>query len=85
MNNLSLESFYVVVLKYYAFDNLSYDIFADVSSFSSISGKHVMWHHSTPFDGFGILILIIEGISDSKIREIINPLMSGGNKKVTHT
>ena len=44
-----------------------------------------MWHHSTPFDVFGILILIIEGISDSKIREIINPLMSGGNKKVTHT
>ena len=39
MNNLSLESYYVAVFKYYAFDHLSFDIFAGFSSFSSISGK----------------------------------------------
>ena len=39
MNNPSLENYYVVVFKYYAFDNLSCDTFAEVSSFESISGK----------------------------------------------
>ena len=37
--NPSLESYYVAVFKYYAFDHLSCDIFADISSFSSISEK----------------------------------------------
>ena len=39
MNNPSLESYYVVVFKYYPFDHLSYDIFAEAISASSISGE----------------------------------------------
>ena len=39
MNNPSLESYYVVLFKYYAFDHFSCDVFADVSRFSSISKK----------------------------------------------
>ena len=39
MNNASLESYYIVVFKYLAIDYLSCNIFADASSFSSISGK----------------------------------------------
>ena len=57
MNNPLLESYYVAVFKYYAFQHLSWDIFPDVSSFSSISIryentllKYIMGHHSTLFD-----------------------------------
>ena len=39
MNNPLLESYYVVFFKYYVFDHLSSDIFADVSCFWSILGK----------------------------------------------
>ena len=39
MNNLSSERYYVFVFKYYTFDHFSFDLFADVSIFSSISGK----------------------------------------------
>ena len=39
MNNPSLESYYVVIFKCYAFDNISCNISAYVSSFSSISRK----------------------------------------------
>ena len=38
-NNPSLESYYVAVFKDYGFDRLSCDTFADVISFSSISGN----------------------------------------------
>ena len=49
MNDPSLESYYVGVFKYCAFDHLSCNIYTDVSTFSSISEKvHqvtcAMWH-----------------------------------------
>ena len=39
INKPSLESYCVVVFKYYAFEHVLCDVFADVSSFSLISGK----------------------------------------------
>ena len=56
MSNSSLESYYVVVFKYYAFEHLSCDSFADVSSFSLISEKislaasfKPIWRHMARF------------------------------------
>ena len=76
MNNLTFESFYAAVLKNYVFDNLSYDIFADVSSFLSISGKYIMWHHSTPLNPIEprlmcwvYLYLLLRGLATRKLEK----------------
>ena len=50
MNNLSLERYYVIVFKYYAFEQLSCDIFADISSFRKNTSCGIIQPHSTPFD-----------------------------------
>ena len=66
MNNLSLESYSVGVFKYYAFDNFSCDIFADVISFTTISGKirHVALRNSIqPYLMFLVYLLAINGSS----------------------
>ena len=54
----SLESYYVVIFKYYAFDHLSCDNFADISSFDfrKNGSCDITQPFSTPFDVFGILI-----------------------------
>ena len=54
MNDPLLESYHVFVFIYYAFDHFSYDIYADVSSFSSISGKirHVASSKPDVFDTY---------------------------------
>ena len=53
MNNPSLESYCVVVFKYYAFQHFPCDTFADVSIVTSISGKIP---HVASFNPIGHLI-----------------------------
>ena len=54
MNQLSdfpsLESYYVVVFQYNAFDHLVCDIFTDISSFHWFQEKYFICHHPTPFN-----------------------------------
>lgn len=75
----SLESYYTTVLKYYTFDHLSSVIFADISSFSSISGKMRHMASFNPFESHSALLVYLLGSNVLSICRSLKKLRNEGS------